>query len=130
VLRIGLIMNQQSQYDDRAYLQNYLDNPGFEQAMDRHMILVGAGATSVSFKDSNNIYEPEPSGFWNGVTASERTGAFSRPDVQHKQLGGGRDVYLLGGLSSAGAGRHHRRDRQQPLDRLCWRKHASGQLNY
>jgi hypothetical protein len=33
VLRVGLNMNQQSQYDDRAYLQNYLDNPGFEQAM-------------------------------------------------------------------------------------------------
>jgi hypothetical protein len=74
VLRIGLNMNQQSQYDDRAYLQNYLDNPGFEQAMQGHVILVGANPTSGSFTDTNDVYGPEPNGFWNGVTASVRTG--------------------------------------------------------
>ena len=40
--RIGVNMDMQSQYDGRAYLQNYLDNPGFEQAMVGHVIIVGA----------------------------------------------------------------------------------------
>ena len=36
--RIGVNMDIQSQYDGQAYLQNYLDNPGFEQAMLGHVL--------------------------------------------------------------------------------------------
>lgn len=67
-------MDIQSQYDGQAYLQNYLDNPGFEQAMLGHVIVVGAGPTSSGFTDSNNV-GAFTTGLWNGVTASVRTGA-------------------------------------------------------
>ena len=72
--RIGVNMDIQSQYDGQAYLQNYLDNPGFEQAMLGHVIVVGAGPTSSGFTDSNNV-GAFTTGLWNGVTASVRTGA-------------------------------------------------------
>jgi len=74
-LRIGLNMDAQSQYDDRAYLQNYIDNPGFEQAMVGHVIVVGPNPSSSSFTDTKDSYDAVGTGFWNGVTASVRTGA-------------------------------------------------------
>ena len=72
--RIGVNMDEQSQYDARAYLQNYLDNPGFEQAMVGHVIVVGSGPSSAGFSDINDPYDAVATGFWNGVTASVRTG--------------------------------------------------------
>ena len=75
VLRIGLNMDAQSQYDSRAYLMNYLDNPGFEQGMVGHVIVVGPNPSSSSFTDKNDSYDAVSTGFWNGITASVRTGA-------------------------------------------------------
>ncbi len=72
--RIGVNMDEQSQYDARAYLQNYLDNPGFEQAMVGHVIVVGASPSAAGFSDINDPYDAVATGFWNGVTASVRTG--------------------------------------------------------
>src|SRR5260370_16991281 len=72
--RIGVNMDEQRQYDARAYLQNYLDNPGFEQAMVGHVIVVGAGPSSAGFSDSNDAYDAVATGFWNGTTATVRTG--------------------------------------------------------
>lgn len=68
-------MDTQSQYDGQAYLQNYLDNPGFEQAMLGHVIVVGPNPSGSSFTDSNDAGAGFTTGFWNGVTASVRTGA-------------------------------------------------------
>ena len=73
-MRIGLNMDAQSQYDSRAYLNNYLDNPGFEQAMVGHVIIVGPNPSSSTFTDKNDSYNAVATGFWNGITASVRTG--------------------------------------------------------
>ncbi len=75
VNRIGLNMDQQSQYDNRAYLANFLDNPGFEEGTTGHVIIVGASPTSVAFTDVNDAYNSVPTGYWNGISATVRTGA-------------------------------------------------------
>src|SRR5258708_9690996 len=54
VLRIGLNMDQQSQYSGQAYLQNYLDNPGFEPGMEGHVIVVAEKPSTTGFKDDND----------------------------------------------------------------------------
>jgi hypothetical protein len=74
--RIGVNMDAQSQYDGQAYLQNFLDNPGFEPAMLGHLIIVGSSSTSSGFTDTNdgNAFS---SNLWNGVTASVRTGVYA-----------------------------------------------------
>lgn len=71
--RIGLNMYAQSQYDGEAYLANYLDNPGFEQGMVAHVIIVGSTHSGSTFTDSNDggAYA---SSYWNGITASVRSG--------------------------------------------------------
>ncbi len=74
VLRIGLNMDAQSQYDNRAYLQNYIDNPGFERGMVGHVIVVGPNPSSSGFADTKDSYNAVGTGFWNGVAASVRTG--------------------------------------------------------
>ena len=72
-MRIGVNMDSQSQYDGQAYLQNFLDNPGFEPAMLGHVIIVGSSPTSSGFADTNdgNAFSGD---LWNGVTASVRSG--------------------------------------------------------
>jgi hypothetical protein len=73
-MRIGLNMDAQSQYDSRAYLMNYLDNPGFEQGMVGHVVVVGPNPSPSSFTDKNDSYDAVGTGFWNGVNASVRSG--------------------------------------------------------
>ena len=74
VTRIGLNLDQQEAYDQRAYMQNYLDNPGFEFGQEGHLIIVKT-PTSTTFVDNNDLYAPEGKGFWNGQTATIRTGS-------------------------------------------------------
>ena len=72
--KVGIDMGVDSQYDDESLLQNYLPNPGFEQAMESHLILVGSSPTSSTFTDAHDAYDAHSTGFWNGVTAYVRTG--------------------------------------------------------
>jgi hypothetical protein len=75
VHRIGLNLDRDSPYNNQALLQNYLQDPGFEPGTQSHLIIVGATHTAAHFTDSNNPYDPEATGFWNGVSASVRSGA-------------------------------------------------------
>src|ERR1700683_3424567 len=48
------------------YLQNILQNPGFEPSTSGRVVIVPSGATSTAFCDQNNWY-PMPSGFYTGA---------------------------------------------------------------
>ena len=54
-------------------MQNLFDNPGFEPSTDGHLIIVGSGATSSSFSDTND--SGAATDYWIGAQASVRTGA-------------------------------------------------------
>jgi hypothetical protein len=71
VNRVGINMSNQSQYGEAAFMQNMLDNPGFELGQECWIFKVGT-ASSSGFTVLND--NGETSGFWNGATASIRTG--------------------------------------------------------
>ena len=102
--RIGVNMDEQSQYDARAYLQNYLDNPGFEQAMVGHVIVVGSSPSSSGFSDINDPYDAVATGFWNGVTVSVRTGASAGATFKVASYTAGGSYTCTGGCPSLVAG--------------------------
>jgi len=72
VLRIGVNLSNQNWYGDQDYMQNMFDDPGFEPGQEGHLAYVGSGASSTKFTDTNN--NGEATNFWNGATASVRTG--------------------------------------------------------
>jgi hypothetical protein len=72
VNRVGVNMSNQSQYGESDYMQNMLDDPGFELGQECWIFEV-ATASSSGFTASND--NGEATGFWNGATASIRTGA-------------------------------------------------------
>jgi hypothetical protein len=98
VLRIGLNMDLQSQYSGQAYLQNYLDNPGFEQGMEGHVIVVGAKPSKNGFHDDNDWQEA--AGFWNGANASVRTGVNAGKNFTIASFGAGGNYTCAGGCTS------------------------------
>ena len=49
------------------YLQNILQNPGFEPSTSGRVVIVPAGVTSTAFCDQIS-WAPMPSGFYNGAT--------------------------------------------------------------
>jgi len=102
--RIGVNMDEQSQYDARAYLQNYLDNPGFEQAMVGHVVVVGSNPSSAGFTDINDPYDAVATGFWNGITASVRTGASAGATFKIASYTEGGSYTCTGGCPSLVAG--------------------------
>jgi hypothetical protein len=102
--RIGVNMDSQSQYDSRAYLQNYLDNPGFEQAMVGHVIIVGANPSSSGFKDTNDSYDAVATGFWNGNKATVRTGSSAGATITVASYTAGGSYTCTGGCPSLVAG--------------------------
>jgi hypothetical protein len=90
VHRLGLNVDRESEYDARAILQNYLEDPGFEPATQSHLIIVGTIHSSARFADSNNPYDPEATSFWNGASASVRSGVSAGKTfkVQYYTAGG------------------------------------------
>ena len=102
--RIGVNMDEQSQYDARAYLQNYLDNPGFEQAMVGHVIVVGSSPSSAGFSDSNDPYDAVATGFWNGTTATVRTGSSAGATFKVAAYSAGGSYTCSGGCPALVAG--------------------------
>jgi hypothetical protein len=102
--RIGVNMDEQSQYDARAYLQNYLDNPGFEQAMVGHVIVVGSSPSSTGFSDSNDAYDAVATGFWNGMTATVRTGPSAGATFKIANYSAGGSYTCAGGCPALVAG--------------------------
>lgn len=72
VNRIGVNLGNQGQFGESDFTQNMLDNPGFEFGQECWGFVVGATHSSSQFTTTNDI--GEASGFWNGGTASVRTG--------------------------------------------------------
>ena len=65
---VGINLYQWTFWDASAdYLQNILQNPGFEPSTSGRVVIVPSGATSAAFCDQNNWY-PMPSGFYTGAT--------------------------------------------------------------
>ncbi len=65
---VGINLYQWTFWDASAdYLQNILQNPGFEPSTSGRVVIVPSGATSTAFCDQNNWY-PMPSGFYTGAT--------------------------------------------------------------
>jgi hypothetical protein len=78
---VGLNLSAWAFYGSSAdYLQNILQNPGFEPSISGRVVIAPAGVTSTSFCD-NAPWFPMPSGFYNGATFE--------------------DVYVTGSNSSA-----------------------------
>ena len=50
VNRMGVNLGQQDLFGAADFMQNMFDNPGFEPPTDGHLIMVGSGATSSSFR--------------------------------------------------------------------------------
>jgi hypothetical protein len=72
VNRIGVNMGSQGQYAESDFMQNMLDNPGFELGQECGLFIV-SNASPSGFTSSND--NGEATGFWDGAPASVRTGA-------------------------------------------------------
>ena len=71
--RMGVNLGSQEIGGPGDFMQNMLDNPGFEPPTDGHLIKVGSGATTSTFSDTTD--SGAPTGYWIGAKASVRTGA-------------------------------------------------------
>ncbi|MGC2305195.1 hypothetical protein [Candidatus Binatus sp.] len=72
VYRIGVNLDQQDLGGPKDFMQNMLDNPGFEPPTDGHLIKMGSASNS-TFTDATD--SGAPTGYWVGAKASVRTGA-------------------------------------------------------
>ena len=73
VYRMGVNLDQQDLGGPKDFMQNMVDNPGFEPPTDGHLIKVGSGASSSSFSDA--VDSGAATDYWVGAKASVRTGA-------------------------------------------------------
>ena len=71
--RMGVNLGSQGIGGPGNFMQNMLDDPGFEPPTDGHLIKVGSGATTSTFSDTTD--SGAPTGYWIGAKASVRTGA-------------------------------------------------------
>jgi hypothetical protein len=72
VNRIGVNVGNQGQYGESDFMQNMLDNPGFEIGQECWAWIVGGTHSSSGFNTTND--NGEASGFWNGASGSVRAG--------------------------------------------------------
>jgi hypothetical protein len=72
VNRIGVNLGNQGQYAESDFMQNMLDNPGFEPGQECWAWVVGTSHNSSGFNTTND--NGEATGFWNGASASVRAG--------------------------------------------------------
>lgn len=62
--RMGVNLGSQEIGGPGDFMQNMLDNPGFEPPTDGHLIKVGSGATTSTFSDTTD--SGAPTGYWIG----------------------------------------------------------------
>ena len=73
VNRIGVNMGNQGQFGESDFMQNMLDDPGFELGQECWVFTVGTSHSSSAFTTTND--NGEATNFWNGAQASVRAGA-------------------------------------------------------
>jgi hypothetical protein len=72
VNRIGVNLGNQGQYGESDFMQNMLDDPGFELGQECWVFTVGTTHNSSAFTTVNDNGEARD--FWNGAAASVRAG--------------------------------------------------------
>ncbi len=72
VHRVGVNMGNQGQYGESDFMQNMLDNPGFELGQECWAWIVGTTHSSSEYTTTHD--NGEATNFWNGAAASVRAG--------------------------------------------------------